>query len=85
MAMLPPPGWKLLNPYMPGQSQSPFQVQVRQLGYWGLGASRVLPKRVAEHALVPAYAQIAHVVFPVAAAVRMVEPGRRRRNYSANP
>jgi hypothetical protein len=32
MAMLPPPGWKLLNPYIPGQSQSPNQEQVRQLG-----------------------------------------------------
>jgi hypothetical protein len=44
IATLPPPGWKLLNPYMPGQSKSPFQEQVRQLGMLGLGASSVLPK-----------------------------------------
>ena len=44
MATLPPPGWKLLNPYIPGQSQSPFHEQVRQLGYWELGARKVLPK-----------------------------------------
>jgi hypothetical protein len=31
-AMLPPPGWKLLSPYMPGQSQSPSQAHMRQLG-----------------------------------------------------
>lgn len=44
MATLQPPGWKLERPYIPAQSQSPSQLQVRQFGKREFGASKVFPK-----------------------------------------